>query len=417
MANHHSTQTALLTFEQALDTLLSLATANQAQETVPLTSAVDRILAQSVISPINVPPFDNSAMDGYAVRLSDFKQAPDATLLSLAGKAFAGHPFTGEWPANSCVRVMTGAPVPAGTEAVVMQEDTEETAQGISFNAMPKAKQNVRFIGEDIRKDEAVFDAGIKLSATTLPVIASLGLDKVTVYSRLKVALFSTGDELQQVGQPLKAGQIYDTNSFTIRIMLEKLGCDVIDLGTIPDDPALIEHAFLTADQQADVIITSGGVSVGEADYTKTILEKLGKIDFWKIAMKPGKPFAFGKLKNALFCGLPGNPVSAAVTFYQLVQPLIMKLSGYSQWQPPKSFKVKTQTALKKTPGRIDFQRGILTVNNAGHLEVKTTGHQGSHIFTSFHQGNCFIILEKDRGFVNAGEDVTVSPFNALLQD
>lgn len=408
---------SLLTFEQALDKLLSLASSNQKQQNVPLASAVERILAQSVISPINVPPFNNSAMDGYAVRLSDFDENSESTTLSLAGKAFAGHPFTGEWPANSCVRVMTGAPVPEGTDAVVMQEDTEETAQGIVFKRLPKAKQNVRFIGEDIRKDDAVFEAGIKLGATTLPVIASLGLDNVSVYSRLKVALFSTGDELQQVGQPLKDGQIYDTNSFTIRIMLEKLGCEVIDLGTIPDDPALIERAFITADQQADVIITSGGVSVGEADYTKTILETLGKIDFWKIAMKPGKPFAFGKLNNALFCGLPGNPVSAAVTFYQLVQPLIMKLSGYTQWQPPKSFKVKTQTALKKTPGRVDFQRGILTVNSEGQLEVKTTGHQGSHIFTSFHQGNCFIILEQPRGNVAAGEEVTVSPFNALLQD
>lgn len=408
---------SLLTFEQALDKLLSLANSNQKQQNVPLASAAERILAQSVISPINVPPFNNSAMDGYAVRLSDFDENSESTTLSLAGKAFAGHPFTGEWSVNSCVRVMTGAPVPEGTDAVVMQEDTEETAQGIVFKRLPKAKQNVRFIGEDIRKDDAVFEAGIKLGATTLPVIASLGLDNVSVYSRLKVALFSTGDELQQVGQPLKEGQIYDTNSFTIRIMLEKLGCEVIDLGTIPDDPALIEQAFITADQQADLIITSGGVSVGEADYTKTILETLGKIDFWKIAMKPGKPFAFGKLNNALFCGLPGNPVSAAVTFYQLVQPLIMKLSGYTQWQPPKSFKVKTQTALKKTPGRVDFQRGILTVNSEGQLEVKTTGHQGSHIFTSFHQGNCFIILEQPRGNVAAGEEVTVSPFNALLQD
>ena len=410
-------QPALITFKQALEKLLSLTSSNQKQENVPLTLAAKRILAQSIISPLNVPPFNNSAMDGYAVRLSDFKTDTDSTLLSLAGKAFAGHPFAEAWPENSCIRVMTGAPVPEGTEAVVMQEDTEETAQGILFKRTPKAKQNIRYIGEDIRKDEAVFAAGIKLGATTLPVIASLGIDNVTVYSRLKVALFSTGDELQQIGQPLKTGQIYDTNSFTIRIMLEKLGCEVIDLGIIPDDPTLIEQAFLTADQQADLIITSGGVSVGEADYTKTILEKLGKIDFWKIAMKPGKPFAFGKLKNALFCGLPGNPVSAAVTFYQLVQPLIMKLSGYTQWQAPKSFKVKTTTNLKKSVGRVDFQRGILAVNAVGQLEVSTTGHQGSHIFTSFHQGNCFIILEQERGSVMAGEDVIVAPFNALLQD
>lgn len=356
-------------------------------------------------------------MDGYAVRLSDFTRSPENTILTVAGKSFAGHPFEGEWAPGTCIRIMTGAPVPKGADAVIMQEETEDTAAGIKFKAQPKLKQNIRFTGEEICQGEVVLDSGFKLGTATLPLIASLGIEQISVYQRLKVALFSTGDELQQVGQPLKEGQIYDTNTMTIRMMLEKLNCDIIDLGIIPDDPKLIEHAFIQADKAADLVISSGGVSVGEADYTKEILDSLGQIGFWKIAMKPGKPFAFGTLKKALFCGLPGNPVSAAVTFYQLVQPLIMKLSGYSRWQPPQSFKVKTTVNLKKTPGRLDFQRGILSTNESDELEVTSTGHQGSHIFSSFHQGNCFIILEQFRGSVEAGELVTVSPFNALLQD
>lgn len=412
-----SKSTNLLTFTQALEKILFQAEPIKEQENILLPHASDRIIAQPIISPLNIPSFDNSAMDGYAIRLSDFSPAPKHTILPIAGKSFAGHPFEGEWPVGSCIRIMTGAPVPKGADTIVMQEETEETEKGIKFNVQPKSRQNIRFSGEEICQGEIVLDTGIKLGTTTLPLVASLGVEQVSVYRKLKVALFSTGDELQQIGQPLKEGQIYDTNSMTIKMMLEKLNCDVIDLGIIPDNPQLIENAFIEADKAADVVISSGGVSVGEADYTKQILDSFGKISFWKIAMKPGKPFAFGKLKNAFFCGLPGNPVSAAVTFYQLVQPLLMKLSGYSQWQPPQSFKVKTTTDLKKTPGRLDFQRGILSTNSLGRLEVTSTGHQGSHIFSSFSQGNCFIILEQKRGPVKTGELVTVMPFNSLLQD
>jgi molybdopterin molybdotransferase len=412
-----SKSTNILTFNQALEKILSLAAPVKESENVLLPLAADRIIAQPIISSLNIPSFDNSAMDGYAVRLSDFTLSSDPVLLSVCGKSFAGHPFEGKWPQGSCVRIMTGAPIPKGADAVVMQEETEETLSGIKFNVLPKPKQNIRFTGEEICQGEVILEKGSKLGNATLPLIASIGVEKVSVYRRLKVALFSTGDELQPVGQPLKDGQIYDTNSLTIKMMLEKLNCEVIDLGIIPDDPKRIEEAFSHADSVADVVISSGGVSVGEADYTKQILDSFGKISFWKIAMKPGKPFAFGTLKKAIFCGLPGNPVSAAVTFYQLVQPLLMKLSGYSQWQPPQQFKVKTVTHLKKTPGRLDFQRGALTVNAKGQLEVTSTGHQGSHIFSAFHQGNCFIVLEQDRGSVKAGELVTVEPFNALLQD
>ncbi|NPH80019.1 molybdopterin molybdotransferase MoeA, partial [Escherichia coli] len=232
---------------------------------------------------------------------------------------------------------------------------------------------------------------------------------------KVRVALFSTGDELQLPGQPLGDGQIYDTNRLAVHLMLEQLGCEVINLGIIRDDPHALRAAFIEADSQADVVISSGGVSVGEADYTKTILEELGEIAFWKLAIKPGKPFAFGKLSNSWFCGLPGNPVSATLTFYQLVQPLLAKLSGNTASGLPARQRVRTASPLKKSPGRLDFQRGVLQRNADGELEVTTTGHQGSHIFSSFSLGNCFIVLERDRGNVEAGEWVEVEPFNALF--
>lgn len=408
-----STNSDLLSLEQALSTMLIQVAPLVEYETVPLTQATGRINGQPIDSPINVPPFANSAMDGYAVRLAD---VTTTAILPIAGKAFAGQPFQGQWPTGSCIRIMTGAPIPAGTEAVIMQEHAEVKEHGVQFSQLPKAGQNVRLAGEDIRQNTTVVTAGTKLSVAHLPLIASLGVENVCVYRRLKVALFSTGDELQVPGRPLQAGQIYDTNRFAVKLMLEKMGCEIIDLGIIRDDPPAIANAFIQADSLADLVISSGGVSVGEADYTKQMLDQLGDVSFWKLAIKPGKPFAFGQLKNSWFCGLPGNPVSATLTFYQLVQPLINKLSGYTQWQPPMQFKVPTLDALKKSVGRLDFQRGILGANDQGELVVKSTGHQGSHIFSSFSQGNCFIVLERDRGCVAAGEIVTVELFNSLLE-
>lgn len=292
---------------------------------VALADAAGLITAKPVISPLDVPPFDNSAMDGYALRLSDLSAD---RVLPVAGKAFAGAPFHGEWPAGSVIRIMTGAPVPAGCDAVVMQEQTESRDGGIVITAPVRAGQNIRRIGEDIQAGKQVLDAGVRLGAAELPLLASLGIAEVSVLRKLRVAIFSTGDELQAVGQPLAEGQIYDTNRFTVALMLRKLGCEVIDLGVIADDPAKLRQAFSEADRQADVVISTGGVSVGEADFTKAMLEELGAITFWKLAIKPGKPFAFGRLANSWFCGLPGNPVSAAVTFYQLVQPLLATLTG-----------------------------------------------------------------------------------------
>ena len=403
----------MLPLAQAREQMLAQLPLPTATETLSLADASQRVCAQDVISPINVPGFDNSAMDGYAVRLADLQQS---MTLSVAGKSFAGNPFQGEWPAQSAVRIMTGAMMPAGADAVVMQEEVQVNEDGtITFSALPKLNQNIRRAGEDVKAGDVVLAKGALLTPVSLPLLASLGIEKIEVFKRLKVAVLSTGDELVAVGQPLKQGQIYDTNRFTVKLLLEKMNCEVLDFGILPDNEQAFEKAFVAAQQQADLVITSGGVSVGEADFTKTVIERLGEINFWKIAIKPGKPFAFGKFDHAWFCGLPGNPVSALVTFYQLVQPAIAKLSGYTQWKAAPQLPAIAATNLKKAVGRLDFQRGFYQINANGQLEVSPVGFQGSHLFSSFVKSNCFIVLEQERGNVSAGETVTIEPFNHLL--
>lgn len=403
----------LISLEDAQQKMLQQLTPISDSLNVSLFEAAGRITAKPILSPLDVPSFDNSAMDGYALRLADI--APDR-VLPVAGKAFAGASFNGEWPAGSVIRIMTGAPIPAGCDAVVMQEQTEQRDGGIVITAPVQAAQNIRRIGEDIQAGKQVLDAGVRLGAAELPLLASLGIAEVSVLRKLRVAIFSTGDELQAVGQPLAEGQIYDTNRFTVALMLNKLGCEVIDLGVIADDQAALRTSFTEADRQADVVISTGGVSVGEADFTRAMLEELGAITFWKLAIKPGKPFAFGRLANSWFCGLPGNPVSAAVTFYQLVQPLLATLTGQTTRIMPLRQRARATQRLKKSPGRLDFQRAILSRGDDGVLEVRSTGAQGSHVFSSFSLANCFVVLERERGDVEPGEWVEIEAFNTLLE-
>lgn len=402
----------LLSLEQALQQLLTTLPAPDSAELINLADADQRICATDICSPINVPSFDNSAMDGYAVRLSDLE---NSTTLTVAGKSFAGQPFTQEWDKSSVIRIMTGAMLPEGTDAVVMQENVTVNSDGtVTIHQLPKKGENIRRIGESVKQGDIVLSKGTKLNALSLPLLASLGIATVNVYPKLKVAILSTGDELVPVGQPLKIGQIYDSNRFCVKLMLEKFNCEILDFGILPDDQLQFEQAFVQAGREADVVITSGGVSVGEADFTKKVLEKVGKVNFWKLAIKPGKPFAFGKLEKAWFCGLPGNPVSALVTFYQLVQPALQKLSGQSPSQPTKLL-AKVTGKINKVAGRLDFQRGFYHYDTTGQLVVSAIGFQGSHMFNSFVQSNCFIVLERERGDVEKGEIVTIEPFNYLL--
>ncbi|MBE3702372.1 molybdopterin molybdotransferase MoeA [Vibrio parahaemolyticus] len=402
----------LMPIEEAMDKMLSRIKPIQTTLSLPLADALGFVLAEDVLSPIHVPPFDNSAMDGYAIRIQDLEAS---TVLPMVGKSFAGQPFEGEWPTGTCVRIMTGAKIPEGCDAVIMQENTTVTEAGIQFNQTDvKPQNNIRPTGDDIKQGDIVIAKGARLTPRDIPMIASLGVSHVTVVRKPKVAFFSTGDELKPLGEPLEAGQIYDSNRYGIKPLIENFGCEAIDLGIIPDCPETLKATFEKAQTLADVVVTSGGVSVGEADYTKDILEQLGEIGFWKLAIKPGKPFAFGKLSTAWFCGLPGNPVSAVLTMYVLVQPMLAKLAGHTEWKAPESIPATTKTAFKKAPGRTDYQRGIYTLED-GKFVVETTGNQSSGAFRSMSLANCFVVLERERGRVEVGETVQIQLFNSTL--
>lgn len=401
----------LLPFESALENMLSQITPVTETLILPITKALHYVLAQEVASPLNVPNHDNSAMDGYAFAIQSLQQNKE---LTLVGRSMAGAPFQGECQLGECIRIMTGAKMPVCCDSVEMQENAQSDADKITFLKDKELGSHVRKAGEDIQLGQQVFNQGHKLSAVDIGILASLGIDEVKVYRKLKVALIATGDELKLPGQELSSGDIYESNSFVLRGMLEKLHIDIIDFGIIEDDFDSIKAAFVSADTQADAVISSGGVSVGDADYTKTVLDDLGEIGFWKIAMKPGKPFAFGKLPNSVFFGLPGNPVSALVTFHQLA---IVALTKMQNSEPLKrtNLKVKCISNLKKSSGRMDFQRGLLKVNEQGENVVESTGSQGSGILSSLAQANCFIVLPSEQGKVEAGELVTVQLFDQFI--
>jgi molybdopterin molybdotransferase len=401
----------LMPFEQALSLVLSAVRKVDETEELPIESSLNRVLAEAVVSPMNVPPAANSAMDGYAFSFSSLAKQ---STLTIVGKAMAGEPFNGDCEEGQCVRIMTGAIIPEQCDTVVMQEHCLVDGDTIRLTKNVKQGDHIRQAGEDIQHGASVFESGRRLSAVDIGLLASLGIAQVKVYRRLKVALIATGDELKRPGEVLASGDIYESNAHVLQQLLTKLGAEVIDFGIIKDDYQAIKRAFELADQQADAVISSGGVSVGDADYTKMVLDELGHIQFWKIAMKPGKPFAFGQLNHSVFFGLPGNPVSALVTAYQLALPALNKMQGAKLLNRLK-LQAITTAPLKKSPGRCDFQRGILSTNEQGDLMVQSTGSQGSGILSSIAKANCFIVLPAEQGAVTAGEKVTVELFDHFL--
>jgi molybdopterin molybdotransferase len=307
--------------------------------------------------------------------------------------------------------------MPRGADTVVMQERARQTSEGVAIapGAVTKAGQNRRFAGEDLKRGAVVFRKGQPVRPAELGMLASLGVGEVSVYRRLRVAFFSTGDELRGLGEPLSAGEIYDSNRYTLYGMLTRLGCEIVDMGVVPDVPDRLEQAFSSAAEAADVVITSGGVSVGEADFVKTLLDKLGEVLFWKIAMKPGRPLAYGRIGKAHFFGLPGNPVSVMVTFYEFVRDALLVLAGRSDVAPVPTFKATLAVPIRKLPGRTEFQRAVLTPEGAGAWQVRTTGDQGSGILSSMSRANCFIVLPAETGNVDAGAQVDVQLLEGLI--
>lgn len=381
---------------------------------VPIRTALGRVLAEDIVSPINVPAHRNSAMDGWAVRFGDLQTSGESSLKEI-GVSFAGKPYAGAVSAGECVRIMTGGVVPEGADCVVMQERARADGKTIQIAPGQKQGQNLRHAGEDLKIGQVALEKGSPMRAAELGLIASLGIGEVSVYRPLRVAFFSTGDELRSIGTPLAAGQIYDSNRYTIYGMLVRMGCEVYDMGVIADEPSKVEAAFTEAAKIADVVITSGGVSVGEADFVKQMLNKLGEVLFWKIAMKPGRPLAYGKIAGAHFFGLPGNPVAVMVTFYQFVRDALLTLMGRTHIDPIPTLKATCTSAIKKVPGRTEFQRGVLTQASDGTWSVRVTGDQGSGILKSMSEANCFIILGVDQGNLEAGSLVDVQVMEGVV--
>jgi molybdopterin molybdotransferase len=376
-------------------------------ERLPIRECLKRVNNEAIKSPRDVPPQPNSAMDGYAVAVASLI-ADSIAELDEIGTAFAGVPFTEDCGPGQCVRIMTGALIPAGTDAVVMQEQVEIADDGrIRIDSDHRSGENIRLAGEDVQQGETVIEAGVRLSPADLGVLASLGIAQLQVKRKPVVAFFSTGDELMSVGQPLEPGMIYDSNRYSLHGMLTRLPVDIVDLGVVRDNPESMREALTNAAEQADLVISTGGVSVGEADYVKPALAELGSTEFWKIAIKPGRPLTFGQIGNSIFMGLPGNPVAVMVTFSQFVAPAIEMLSG-ATLRPPMLFPARSLERLRKKPGRTEFQRGVATLDENNRWQVARTGKQGSGILTSMSRANCFIVLPDDNAGVEPGDEVSI---------
>lgn len=402
------------------------ATPVAAVERVALRDALDRVLAADIVSPIDVPSHDNSAMDGYAFNRAALANGVPTFHLSIAGKALAGHPFAGRVDASQCVRVMTGACIPADCDTVVPQERVECSADSASIRFAADAVTagaNRRLAGEDLARGHTALRAGRIVRASDLGLLASLGIGEVEVRRRLRVAFFSTGDELRSLGEPLDPGSVYDSNRYTLFAMLRRLNVDALDLGVVRDEPAALEAALRSAAANADVVLTSGGISVGEADFTRQLLQTFGDVAFWSLAMRPGRPFAFGRIWSgarpgagspALFFGLPGNPVAVMVAFYQIVRDVLLLMSGATT-RPLPVIHAASRQPIRKPAGRTEFQRGVAEQDAHGHWHVTPTGSQSSGVLSSMSEANCFIVLGHDEGEIAQGEHVAIMLFDGLI--
>jgi molybdopterin molybdotransferase len=407
------TANASLSAAEARQRMLAEVTPICGHEFLPVRSTLGRILAANIIAPHDVPAHDNSAMDGYAVCF-DSLASEGETRLTVVGTAFAGNAFSGLVGKGQAVRIMTGAVLPAGADTVIVQEVTRVEASAVWIPAGQRLGQNTRRAGEDLAHGQVALPAGKQIGPAELGLIASLGIAEVDVKRRLRVAFFSTGDELASIGNPLAPGQIYDSNRYTLHGLLSRLGADIIDMGVVPDRPEALEATLVEAAQIADAIITTGGVSVGEADFIKEILAKLGQVKFWKLNIKPGRPMAFGKIGNAWLFGLPGNPVAVMVSYTQFALDALLRLSGLDPVPERPLLTVNAANAIKKHVGRREYLRGqIVTVD--GRWQVKTTGNQGSGVLRSMSEANCFVILPEDCAGVQAGDSVQVQLFDGLL--
>lgn len=384
-------------------------------ESVDVLAALDRVLAADLVSPIDVPPHDNSAMDGFAFDGTALRDGQPLRL-QVAGTALAGKAWQGDLRAGQCVKIMTGAVMPAGLDTVVPQEFTRPAGEGaIEIPAgVLRPGDNRRLRGEDLKAGYPALRAGERLGPAACGLVASVGVGEVDVFRRLRVAYFSTGDEILSLGEAPREGAVYDSNRYTVHGLLRRLGCEVIDLGVVRDQPQLLEAAFTRAAASADAIITSGGVSVGEADYTKAMMKKLGDVAFWKIAMRPGRPMAVGRIGDAILFGLPGNPVAVMVTFLAFVRPALLRMMG-ARDTAPVLLKARSAEAMRKKPGRTEYQRGRVARQGDGSLEVRTTGNQGSGVLSSMVQANGLIVLPHAQGNIAPGDEVDVMMFDGAL--
>lgn len=402
---------AFLSVVQGQEKILSLVNTVSEIEACKIENAYGRVLAEHIVSPVNVPQYTNSAMDGYAIRSDDV----DRDSYQVVVEVMAGHAYDQPLDVGQAVKIMTGAPTPRNGDTVVMREQASQEGDKVTFDgANIKAGQNVRQAGEDLAIGSDVFTAGTRLASPEMGMIASLGFGEANVFRKVKVAVFSTGDEVQAPGTEQKANSIYDSNRFTIMGMLEKLGCEILDFGILEDNEKLMIEALENASAQADVVMTSGGVSVGDADYIKLALDKLGQIDFWRINMRPGRPLAFGQINNKPFFGLPGNPVAVMVSFINFVEPALRKMQGEQGWKPLKVNAIATEN-LRSRQGRTEFSRGVYELDATGRLTVRTTGKQGSGILRSMSEANCLIEISPAIDTVKAGESVTIIPLQGRI--